>query len=245
MPLRALIVDDEAPVRAKLRRLLEAERDVEIVGEATSGRQAVTVIRRTTPDVVFLDVQMPGLDGFGVIEALGEEVAPYIVFVTAFDEHAPRAFEVGAIDYLLKPYSPARFQAVLARAVSRASRDPASPASRSPYLRRILVEHDGRAAFLRVEQIDRVEAERNYVVVVAGGQRFRLRATMAALEARLDPSTFLRISRSVLVRYDAIREMHDWSHGDFRVVMLDGATLTWSRRYKARSEDQLHVRRET
>lgn len=240
MPLRALIVDDEAPARAKLRRLLEAERDVEIVGEATSGRQAVTAIRRTTPDVVFLDVQMPGLDGFGVVQALGEDVAPYIVFVTAFDEHAPRAFEVGAIDYLLKPYSPARFQAVLARALSRAVRDPdASAGGRSPYLRRILVEHDGRAAFVRVEQIDWVESERNHVVVVANRQRFRLRATMAAVGARLDPSTFLRISRSVLVRYDAIREMHHWSHGDYRVVMQDGTTLTWSRRYRARSEHAL------
>jgi two-component system LytT family response regulator len=235
MPLRVLIADDEAPAREKLRRLLGQEGDVEVVGEVATGREAVAAIARSLPDVVFLDIQMPGIDGFGVVEALGAARAPHVVFVTAYGEHALKAYEVGAIDYLLKPFSPARFQSVLTRVRGRvADERERSKASDEPaYLSRMLVEEDGRALFIRTDQIDRVEADRNYVSIVAGGRRFRVRATMAAVERRLDPELFLRISRSALVRYDAIRELHEWSHGDYHVVLHDGTRMTWSRRFRA------------
>jgi two-component system LytT family response regulator len=178
---------------------------------------------------------MPGIDGFGVVAALGEARAPHVVFVTAYGEHALKASEVGAIDYLLKPFSPARFQSVLGRARARVAEDRArsSPREEPAYLSRMLVEEDGRATFIRTDQIDRIEADRNYVSIVAGGRRYRVRTTMAAIERRLDPELFLRISRSALVRYDAIREMHEWSHGDYHIVLHDGTRMTWSRRFRA------------
>ena len=160
------------------------------------------------------------------------------MFVTADDSKALRAFEVGAVDYLLKPFTPDRFARVLERARERVAR-PASaerqPAER-PALKRLLVSHNGRALFLAVDRIDRIEAERNYVVLHVGRDAYRLRATLGAIAARLDPAQFLRVNRSTLVRLDAVREMHEWSHGDYRVVMHDGAELIWSRRYRAAAE---------
>jgi two-component system LytT family response regulator len=235
--MRALIVDDEAPARAKLRRLLAAEPGVEILGEAVNGREAIAAIKRSQPDVVFLDVQMPGLDGFAVADAIESDGGPYIVFVTANDQHALRAFEVGAVDYLLKPFTPERFARVLERAKDRmAPAVDSAPAPARQFLRRVLVVDDGRAVFVPVDRIDRVESERNYVTLHVGRDAHRLRATISALEERLDPAQFLRINRSTLVRLDAVREMHEWSHGDFRVVMHDGAELIWSRRYRAAAE---------
>ncbi|HTJ22918.1 MAG TPA: response regulator [Gemmatimonadaceae bacterium] len=237
--MRALIVDDEAPARSKLRRLLSAAEEVEVVGEARTGREAVAAIKRSRPDVVFLDIQMPGLDGFGVLETIADD-APYVVFVTADDRHAIRAFEVGAVDYLLKPYTPQRFDQVLERARARMSTatrsDDEPPTSTRAPLQRLLVIEDGRAVFLAVDRIDRIEAERNYVTLVSGPNRYRLRATLGAVADRLDRAHFLRINRSTLVRLDAVRTMHEWSHGDFRVVMHDGAELVWSRRYRAAAE---------
>jgi two-component system, LytTR family, response regulator len=243
--MRALIVDDEAPARAKIRRMLVAATDVEIVGEASTGREAVAAIKRSQPDIVFLDVQMPGLDGFGVVDAIEQGDRPYIVFVTANDQHAIRAFEVGAVDYLLKPFTPARFDTVLERARGRMTPDArvstASAAPAKDFLRRIFVLDNGRALFLPVERIDRAESDRNYVQLFSGSTRFRLRATIGSLQGRLDPAQFLRINRSTLVRLDAVRSMDEWSHGDFRVVMNDGAELTWSRRYRAEAEREFGV----
>ncbi|MEP7001435.1 MAG: response regulator, partial [bacterium] len=238
--MRALIVDDEAPARAKIRRMLSAAPDVEIVGEASTGREGVAAIKRTLPDVVFLDIQMPGLDGFGVVDALERDDAPYIVFVTADDAHALRAFEVGAVDYLLKPFTPQRFGLVLerarARVHARAPHDVPAPVAPATFLKRILVIDNGRAHFLPVDRLDVVEAERNYVQLTSAGGVFRLRATIASLQERLDPAQFLRINRSTLVRLDAVRSMHEWSHGDYRVVMQDGTEHSWSRRYRAGAE---------
>jgi len=237
--MRALIVDDEAPARSKLRRLLSAAEHVEIVGEAKTGREAVAAIKRSRPDVVFLDIQMPGLDGFGVLETIADD-APYVVFVTANDRHAIRAFEIGAVDYLLKPYTPQRFEQVLDRARERISATTRSegetPAPTRAPLQRLLVIDDGRAVFLPVDRIDRIESERNYVTLVSGPYRYRLRATLAAVADRLDRAHFLRINRSTLVRLDAVKTMHEWSHGDFRVVMNDGTELVWSRRYRTAAE---------
>ena len=238
--MRALIVDDEAPARARLRRMLAAAGDVEVVGEASTGREAVAAIRRVQTDVVFLDIQMPGLDGFGVVRELQGDGAPYVVFVTADDQQAVRAFEVGAVDYLLKPYTRERFDQVVARARARLAdagqpRAPA-PDTRPAFLTRILVLDDGRAHLLAVDHIDVVQAEGNYVQLSGAAGRVRLRATVGSLEARLDPAHFLRINRSTLVRLDAIRSMHEWSHGDYRVIMADGTEHTWSRRYRAAAD---------
>ena len=244
--MRALIVDDEAPARAKIRRLLTGTDDVEIVGEAANGREAVAAIKRSRPDLVFLDIQMPGIDGFGVVDAVAGDDAPYIVFVTANDQQAIRAFEVGAVDYLLKPFTPSRFEQVLERARTRLAEtgtttDISAAPTRQP-LRRVLVIDKGRAVFLPVERIDRIAAERNYLFLVSGKERYRLRATMTSIAERLDPAQFLRINRSTVVRLDAVRDMHEWSHGDFRVVMQDGTDLIWSRRYRAAAEREFGVR---
>ena len=254
--MRALIVDDEAPARAKLRRLLAASGDIDLVGEASTGREAIALIKRTNPDVVFLDIQMPGLDGFAVVDGIEREGGPYIVFVTANDREAIRAFEVGAVDYLLKPFTPGRFERVLERARERVaagkhatdggaaiglqpSADGNTPTN---VLKRVLVIDDGRAVFLPVDRIDRVDAERNYVTLTTRYGSFRLRATIGALEARLDAAHFLRINRSTIVRLDAVQEMVEWSHGDFRVVMQDGTELIWSRRYRAAAEREFGLR---
>lgn len=237
--MRALIVDDEAPARAKVRRMLEASEDVQVVGEAMTGREAVAAIKRSQPDIVFLDIRMPGLDGFGVLDAVGDD-APYIVFVTADDQHAIRAFEVGAVDYLLKPFTADRFAQVLERARER--RTSATPsAGKREYLKRVLLLREGRAVFLAVDRIDRIEADRNYVDFYSGGERHRLRATMASIVERLDPSQFLRINRSTLVRLDAVRSMVEWSHGDYKVVMNDGTELMWSRRFRGAAEREFGV----
>jgi len=235
--MRALIADDEAPARARLRRALAGVNDVELVGEAATGREAVAMIKRFDPDVIFLDIQMPGLDGFGVLEAIAEDDAPYVVFVTANEEHALRAFEVGAVDYLLKPYTAARFEQVLQRARERVrtpkERAQAAGSEPATFLQRLLVMDSGRALFLATDTVERLVAERNYVRLYVGKAEHRIRATIGSLQGRLDPARFLRINRSTVVRLDAVKDMHAWSHGDYRVVMHDGTELVWSRRYRA------------
>ncbi|HEU4698649.1 MAG TPA: response regulator [Gemmatimonadales bacterium] len=251
--MRVLIVDDEAPARARLRRLLADEPDVEVVGEAGSGPAAVTAIAELAPDLVLLDIQMPGLDGFGVIETVGAAAMPPVVFVTAYDAHALRAFEAHALDYLLKPIRPERFAAMLERVRRlRAPAERSAPGAADPLatrldallaelgrepqrLRHVLVHHEHRALLLPVERIVRIAAERNYLRLFVPGAEYTLRGTIGALEARLDPAAFLRIGRGDIVRLDAIRELHPWSHGDYHVILKDGTELVWSRRYRAKS----------
>jgi two-component system LytT family response regulator len=250
--MRTLIVDDEAPARAKLRRLLAAESHVEIVGEAGNGEEAIARIEQLHPDVVFLDVQMPRLDGFGVIERIGVDAMPYVVFVTAYDEHALRAFEVQALDYLLKPFSPDRLQAVVSRVHRELARDrPADVGARlatllqttvpQQYLQRILVQRDERAVLVPVHEIDRLEAKRNDVHLHTAETVHVIRGTLAELAARLDPATFLRINRSSIVRLDAIKELQPWFHGDYRVILRDGTELMWSRRYRAKQRSSFEI----
>lgn len=237
-PLRVLLADDEAPARRRLARLLDAHADVRLVGEAADGIEAVERIRDLAPDVVLLDIQMPGLDGFGVIDAVGADLMPAVVFVTAYDEHAVRAFEVRALDYLLKPVAPDRLAAALARVRTAGAAPPAAlrevVAEREPWLRRVLVEADGRGRLLPVEEIVLVRADRNHVELRTRAGTWRLRMTLAALAARLDPAHFLQVNRSDIVRLDAIREVQAWSHGDRRIVLPDGAAVMWSRRFRAR-----------
>jgi two-component system LytT family response regulator len=244
--MRVLIVDDEAPARDRLRHLLAASPDVEVAGEATDGEDAADRIAGLSPDVVLLDIQMPRLDGFGLIEAMGPEM-PLTIFCTAFDEHALRAFDARAIDYLLKPVQPER----LATALERARMLLAAPErdrrrgmqalaglveERGQFLPRLLIHDATRAYLLPVERIDRISSDRNHCDVHSGGRSFRLRRTLASLESRLDPKAFLRISKSDIVRLDAIHEIRPWSHGDYHVLMRDGTTVTWSRRYRAAAD---------
>jgi two-component system, LytTR family, response regulator len=187
---------------------------------------------------------MPGLDGFGVIDALQDDEPPYIVFVTADDQQALRAFEAGAVDYLLKPFTPQRFAQVIERARARQPvRVSVLPAEPGEYLKRILIFENGRATFVPVAAVDRVQSERNYVLLHAGGRQHRLRATIATVEARLDPAVFLRINRSTLVCLDAVRSMTEWSHGDYKIIMNDGTELTWSRRYRGTAARKLGLLR--
>lgn len=260
--IRALVVDDEAPARAKVRDLLEKEDDLEVVTEAASGREAVELLRggqgERRPDVVFLDIQMPGLDGFGVVEEVGVDAMPLTVFVTAHDDRALDAFEVHALDYLLKPFAPSRFRKVLDRVRRRlgepdskvAEGDPAgdlaerlermleSVQSRTPrYLERLQVSRDeGREVLLPVAAIDRIRADRNDLRIFTAEGEYRRRGTLSDLEKRVDPDRFLRINRSEIVRLDAVQELQRWFHGDYRVVMKDGTNLTWSRRYRAQAK---------
>jgi two-component system LytT family response regulator len=250
--MRILIVDDEAPARQKIRDLLAAEGDVAVVGEATNGEEAVDLIRRASPDLVLLDIQMPRLDGFGVIAEVGIETMPLTVFVTAYDEHALRAFEVHAFDYLLKPFASGRLRQVLERARQRLAKRPdeewANRIARlletleagHRHVRRILVRQgDAREKLLAVETVDRIQAERNYLrFITRDGEYFR-RGSLGAIQERLDPSQFVRINRSEIVRLDAIKELQPWFHGDCRVILKDGTMRTWSRRFRSRAEDLL------
>jgi two-component system LytT family response regulator len=249
--IRIAIVDDEAPARAKVRALLADEADLEIVGEAADGPEAVALIRGAHPDLVFLDVQMPGLDGFQVLEQVIEEAGttamPLTIFVTAYDEHALRAFEVHAFDYLLKPFARRRFSETLRRArqrllhrddvAARLARLLADLPTQSRFLRRLQAERaGGREVLLPVEAIDVLRADRNDVVLVTREGPFRRRGPLKDLLARLDPEAFLQINRSEAVRLAAVRELQPWFHGDYRLVLHDGTVLTWSRRFRARDK---------
>jgi len=245
-PIRVVIVDDERPARVRIRRLLGEEAGIDIVGEADSGRRAVDVIRALRPDLVFLDVQMPDMDGFAVVTALGDD-APAVVFVTAHDAFALKAFGVHALSYMLKPVSPTRFRETLARVRARIGRpEPDDVAARveqaladaragAPYVERMLVPDGDRSVFVKVDQIDRIDADRNYVVVHAGPATYRMRATIESVAARLDPSRFLRANRSTVVRLDAVAEVQPWFHGECRLRLVDGAEVMWTRTYIERA----------
>jgi two-component system LytT family response regulator len=247
--ISVLIVDDERPARRKIRRFLESEPDIEVLAEASSGEEAVSSIESHRPALVFLDVQMPGLDGFGVVSALGTEPLPLIVFVTAHDQFALRAFEVHALDYLLKPFDQDRFRRVLERARASLMRERVGQRdermnrlieelhARERYPQRLLINSEGRAFFLPVERIDRVEAAKNYVEIHAGRDAYLLRGTIEGLHRRLDPARFLRVNRSQLVNIDSIKELQPWFHGEYRILLKDGTEVMWSRRYLDRSSD--------
>jgi two-component system LytT family response regulator len=245
--LRVLIVDDERPARQKVRRILAGDEGVEAVFEAPDGLRAIEMIRAEDPDVVFLDIEMPGVDGFGVVEALSPESRPHIVFVTAFDQYAVRAFDTYAVDYVLKPYDVGRLRTALGRVRERAARKNGSAQmdamvaavrkDRPAPLHRLLVETDGRAVLLPLAQVDRFESNRNYVVVHAGASTYRLRATLDGLEARLDPAQFARIARSAMVNLERIKELRPWGHGDYLIELQGGVEVRLSRRYAARLKD--------
>jgi two-component system LytT family response regulator len=241
--IRVLIVDDEPLAREGIRMRLAQEPDIEVIGECSNGRRAVTVIERDSPDLVFLDIQMPRLDGFGVIAAIGARRMPQVIFVTAYDEHALRAFEVHALDYLLKPIDGARFLEALARARSRIRGNElqeqlhallASIKFEEKYLTRLSIKTGGRILFLSAEEIDWIEAADNYVLVHAGSDSHLLHTTMNSLEERLDPGAFLRIHRSTIVNLQRIKEMHPMFHGEYRIILKDGTELASGRSYRGK-----------
>ncbi|MDF2771716.1 MAG: hypothetical protein K0S86_1210 [Geminicoccaceae bacterium] len=263
--LRVVIVDDEAFARQRLRRLLGEQPDIEIVGEASNGREAVTLITTHNPDVVLLDVQMPRVDGFGVLRAL-DGPAPLVIFVTAFDEHAVAAFNVHAFDYILKPVDPSRFAEAIERARTQITRTTAADrhaklvafldasaagvsretaeiaelpnGARGP-IDRLLVKDDGRMYFVPVSEIDWIEAYGNYARVHTGAHTHLIRETMATLERALDVRRFARIHRSTIVNLDRVKQMDLWGSGDYMVRLADGTQLKLSRWYRDRLEARL------
>ena len=249
--MQVLVVDDEAPARQRLRDLLRRDPDVGVVQEATDGRDAVTLIRRTVPDLVLLDVQMPELDGLGVVDAVGVEAMPLTVFVTAHDQHAIRAFETNAIDYLLKPFGDERFEAMLSRVRARLAdrtsrvfhdrlaRLLAPAADTSSSIDRIVVKMGGATRLLAARDIDWVEAAGVYVTLHAGNRAILHRMALSDLEARLDPRVFVRIHRSSLVNLEKVSHLEPLSHGEFEVVMRSGARVRLSRTYRVHLESRL------
>jgi two-component system LytT family response regulator len=242
--LKILIVDDEQPARKKLRAYLKAEAGIADIREAENGVAAVQCIRAQSPDLVFLDIQMPGMNGFEVIAEVGAEEMPAVIFVTAYDQYAVAAFEVRALDYLLKPFDQERFQKAFHRALELIPAQPERSATvqklleemlrEGQYLQRILVSSGAKRFFIKTGEIVFISAEEKYVRLHTEKESYLLRETMNALEQRLDPSKFARIHRSHLVNLDCVQEIQPWSHGDALVVLKNGTKLACSRRYRER-----------
>jgi two-component system, LytTR family, response regulator len=245
---RAVVADDEPFARERVRRLLADETEVELVGEASDGIEAIAAVRALAPDLLFLDVQMPGKDGFQVLEALTPAETPVVVFLTAYDQYAVRAFEAAALDYVLKPFDEERFKKAVTRACAQAAqvhnKQPAGLAQASAvaegavlkdgthYLDRLLIRTGGRVLFRRTDEIDWIEAEGNYVRLHAGSDGYLMREPLSSLEAKLDPTQFTRIHRSILVQIARIREIRPQLNGQSTVVLENGTHLTLSRRYR-------------
>jgi two-component system LytT family response regulator len=245
--IRVLIVDDEPLARQGIRLELEREPDVDVIGECADGPQAVTAIRDLKPDLVFLDQQMPKLDGFGVISAIGPESMPAVIFVTAYDRYALQAFETHAVDYLLKPFSSDRFKRALGHATQQIRRanienlsqklsallgDAPSAPKRQEYLTRVVVRSGEEVLVVRAEDVDWIESADNYVQLHVGRDTHLLRESLGRLEGRLDPRRFLRIHRRMIVNIDRIEKLRPYFHGTFEVVLQGGTRLTSGRLYR-------------
>ncbi len=242
--IRAVIADDELLARKFIRRLLKQDDEVEIVGECRNGKEAVAMIRKEKPDLVFLDVQMPEMDGFAVLDAVGADEMPEVVFTTAYESYALRAFELHALDYLLKPFDQVRFKAALKHAKERLESRRSdeerlqigalleSIKARQEYLDRIIIKADGRITFLNTREIEWVEADDKYVHLhTARGARM-VRHTLSAMEAQLDPKHFVRVHRSAVVNVDRIKELQPLFNGEHSILMETGTKLTLSRNYR-------------
>ena len=249
--IRTLIVDDEAMARERILGLLSQEQDVEVVGQCSDGQQAVSAIQQLSPELVFLDVQMPAVDGFGVIRQVGAERMPMVVFVTAYDEYALQAFEVHALDYLLKPFGRDRLQQCLDHARHQRDRRRAGDLGKSllalvqdfrPEQKkqdRLVVKSGGRVFFVRTDEIDWIEAAGNYVRLHMKDQSHLFRETMNQMESRLDPQRFFRIHRSRIVNTERIKELQPWFNGEYVVLLQNGAQLRLSRSYREKLEERL------
>lgn len=238
--MRVLIVDDEPIARRGLRRLLDQEADVEIAGEAGNGAAAIDAIESLKPDLVFLDIQMPEMDGLEVVATVGVHKMPPVVFVTAYDKYAIDAFDLNAADYVLKPVDPERFQ----RALDRARRRKEEPdrqleqrlsrvlSAMKPMTERLVVRSAGKIQFVNVEEIDWINAEDNYVRIYAAGKTYLMRETVTGIETRLNPHHFVRIRRSTIVRIDRIREIKPLLNGTFEILLEDGTRVVSARRFR-------------
>jgi two-component system LytT family response regulator len=258
--IKTVVVDDEPLARRRILRLLKAEPDVDVVAECSDGREAIQAIRQHEPDLVFLDVQMPEIDGFGVLQALGPQV-PLVIFTTAYDQYAVRAFEVHALDYLVKPFDPERFRAAFQRARDQLERSQASDQNQrlitlleqlaaqaragdgtvggDRFLDRLMIRSGGKIFFVKTAEIDWVEAAANYVRLHVGRESHVIRETISNLAERLDPTHFARIHRSTIVNLDRVKEMQPWFSGEYIVILRDGTRLKLSRGYRERLEEQL------
>jgi len=255
--IRTLVVDDEKPARRRLLEVLEKEQDIEIAGVGRDGRDAVELIREKNADLLFLDIQMPNLDGFEVLENVGPSLMPVTIFVTAYDKYAIQAFEAHALDYLLKPFSDERFETALQRARRYIKTHRASELGQqfarlladqvwtdatrreepdSGIIERLVIKSGGRVKFLDVDEIDWIEAAGVYVNLHAGARTYLYRATIGQLHQRLDPKRFVRVHRSAAVHTDRIQELQPHSHGDYTVVLKDGTELKLSRKYRSQLE---------
>ncbi len=257
--IRTLIVDDEPLARRNLRVLLEKDSQIEILDECRNGREAVKAINALSPDLIFLDIQMPELDGFDVLARVGPEQIHAIIFVTAFDQYALKAFEVHALDYLLKPFDDERFAFALRRAksqieareINRVSKrllalleereSLADSSAEKNYLTRLMIKASGRVVLLKVGEIDFIEADGNYAKLHVGRKAHLLREKMHDLEGRLDPAKFVRIHRSIIVNLDRIKELHPHFNGDYIVVLEDGRQLRLSRTRRENLEARLNA----
>jgi len=248
--IRTLVVDDEPLARRGILTRLAREADFDVVGEAEDGPQAVASLRRLAPDLVFLDVQLPGLDGFDVLRSLAPDALPLVVFVTAYDAHALQAFEIHALDFLLKPYSKERFQDCLRHVRAAITHGETSeelarvrtlledlghaPASAAAPPRRFAVRDRDRITFVKADDLEAVVSAGNYVQLIAGGRSHLLRLTLAEMERQLDPRRFARIHRTTIVNVDRVREVHPDPHGDGELVTESGAVYRLSRAYRDR-----------
>ena len=256
--IRTLIVDDEPLARRNIRLLLEKDPQIEIVAECGNGTDAVNTIHNIAPQLVFLDIQMPEMDGFQVLETVGAEQLQAVIFVTAFDQYALKAFEVHALDYLLKPFDDARFAAALKQAKKRIERREVDKlterllalleergiardksAAKKTYLTRLMVKLTNRVILLKVSDIDWIEADGNYAKLHVGSKSHLLREKMQELEEQLDPNKFVRIHRSIIVNLERVKEMHPHFNGDFIVVLDSGAQLKLSRSRREILESRL------
>lgn len=240
--IRVIIVDDEPLARKFIRRMLKDDSEVEIVGECVNGLDAVEAIRNQQPDLIFLDVQMPEMDGFRLLQEIDVKRMPQIVFTTAYAQHALRAFEMHALDYLLKPFDQVRFGKAMQHAREQLRRPRGADEElnalvehitrRSERLRRLIIKVDGRIVFLKLNEIYWIEADDKYVHIHLHGQSHMVRQTMSVIETQLDPKKFLRIHRSTIVNIERIRELYLLSSGEQMIIMEDGTKLTISRGYK-------------
>lgn len=246
--IRAIIIDDEPLGRTVIREMLRGDADIEIIGECANGHEAVELISRARPELLFLDVQMPEVDGFEVLSAAMSvlDELPLVIFVTAYDQYAVRAFDVHAVDYLLKPFDRERFGKAVQRAKAQLKQAHNNAVNerilalleeqkaKTRYLERLVVKAHGRVFFLKTSELDWIEAEGNYVCLHVRKESYLLRETLTALEAQLDPQKFPRIHRSQIVNVERIRELQPWSHGEYHVLLHDGTQLTLSRSYRER-----------
>lgn len=248
--IRVLVVDDEAPARRRTIDLLRRDSRVETILEAADGMAAVTAIQQQRPDLVFLDVQMPELDGLGVVDAIGADQMPLTVFITAYDQHAIRAFEANALDYLLKPFSDERFEAAMVRAMSRLDElnirefgqqmmKMVSSVQTAGRWDRLVVKSGGTTRFIRVTDIDWIEAAGVYANLHVAGKELLYRAALNDLAERLDPRRFVRVHRSAIVNIESILHLEPISHGEFDVVLKNGSRTRVSRTYRTQLEARL------